>query len=398
MKRRNAFTLVELLVVIAIIGILIALLLPAVQAAREAARRMQCTNNVKQLSLGLHTFHDAHKRFPNLAWDRMWTSAYTHPSLNNGERMHGTDVYGPNVSLLPFIEQTALHQQLTSCLQTAVSKATVNQGWDYTPVPWDGRANGDRPLLDGNDQVIVNPPFAARVSAFVCPSDGRGSSGGANNPKPGNYVVCIGDAAPAFDWPNRGLFKDRRRSDSTMATMSDGTSNTVVYSETAIGMGGEDMRIKSGMVSSNNWRDYDRFITPATCASYRGANGMLKRDGAGGTVEAINGHKGTRWGDSRNCFSTFNTFLPPNSPSCRVQDDAWVAMAASGYHTGGVNVGLGDGSVTFISDTINSGRGELYMGEDMGYSGNPWAYGGASTYGVWGALGSTSGGESVTIP
>jgi len=180
--------------------------------------------------------------------------------------------------------------------------------------------------------------------------------------------------------------------------MSDGTSNTLVFSESAIGRGGEDMKIQSGMVSSNNWRDYGKFILPVTCASYRGANGTLKRDGAGGTVEAINGHKGWCWGDSRNCYTQFNTFLPPNSPSCRVQDDAWVATAASGYHTGGVNCGLGDGSVTFVSDTVDSGRGGLFLGEDMGYTGAPWDYSGPSTYGVWGALGSAGGGESVSPP
>src|SRR5258707_15586964 len=104
--RRTAFTLVELLVVIAIIGILIALLLPAIQAAREAARRSSCTNNMKQLGIALHNYHDIYNRFP--------FSNYTQPTWGwspfgiNG----GGDFGGPLVRLLPYLEQKAAYDQL----------------------------------------------------------------------------------------------------------------------------------------------------------------------------------------------------------------------------------------------------------------------------------------------
>jgi len=101
-RNRNGFSLVELLVVIAIIGILISLLLPAVQAAREAARRTQCQNNLKQVSLGMAVHHDQQKHFPTNGWNTLWTGD---PDRGFGERQPGGWLF----NVLPFIEQTALH-------------------------------------------------------------------------------------------------------------------------------------------------------------------------------------------------------------------------------------------------------------------------------------------------
>src|SRR5688572_27645245 len=109
LRLSRGFTLVELLVVIAIIGILVALLLPAVQAAREAARRMQCGNNLKQIGISIHNYHDTYKSFP---------SGWICPSVATGAMAVDQESWGWSSLILPFMEQQALHDQLGVTRQT----------------------------------------------------------------------------------------------------------------------------------------------------------------------------------------------------------------------------------------------------------------------------------------
>lgn len=217
--RRRAFTLVELLVVIAIIGVLIALLLPAVQQAREAARRMQCTNNLKQLALSLHNFHDTYGNFPV------------------GEQDDDNGQWGWGVAVLPYIEQNNIYDLLTA--------DTANFLY---PIP----GGGDNPFgtTDGGNNNATTVRTAAGggaatnvIDAFVCPSDiwPERNSGGFGKT---NYLGCMGSDTSGGNWaswsnPNggteNGILLQANNNNKTwvtnMAAITDGTSNTVAIGE-----------------------------------------------------------------------------------------------------------------------------------------------------------------------
>jgi prepilin-type N-terminal cleavage/methylation domain-containing protein len=357
------FTLVELLVVIAIIGILIALLLPAVQAAREAARRMQCSNQLKQLSLALHTYHDAYKSFP------AGNSRFANPGTTGA-----WDAYTPFLSLMPFYEQQALYDLATT---GSTSGADPSSG-----SPW----------LDRN------------IKELLCPSESyaRNAWGRAN------YVFSLGDWAGKNNDStngsipnNRGTFArgygsnkaknatdiDFRGAWRTMASLSDGTSNTVVFSERCVSSRRNTIRgaYALSIAGIGNTVGGGAAVTPKSCLDTREGNGYKT---TGVTIQKDD-HFGTRWADGRGP-SSFSTILPPNSPSCcgaGLDYAARMMVSASSYHTNGVNVAIGDGSVTFVSDTINAGT--------LTDATTPVASG-ISPFGVWGAMGSINGGESVS--
>ncbi len=343
-RSRVGFTLVELLVVIAIIGILVGLLLPAVQAAREAARRMQCSNNFKQLGLALLNYESSFKKFPGANSGSGCRDSGLCPTSSTGRAR-----ISAHVPLLPFFEQTSLYNQYSSAPSAAWSGAAYWSNQIPTLVcPSDIQF---RPLVN---MAITNYNFCGGDTAtLMCSVDELGDGRQCKNP--------------------RGIFGEY--SFSTIASITDGMSNTITLGEHMTPQG-------PGTLGRAAITGGGRTDTPAGCRT-QFVNGVY--------IVPVNtdvGAQGGRWSDGAALFTRFSTVLPPNSPSCMEANNHWLGgmYSASSRHTGGVNVARADGSVHFVSQSI-----------DAGNQGLPQVLTGASPYGVWGALGTRQGGEVVNL-
>jgi len=404
----RAFTLVELLVVIAIIGMLIALLLPAVQAAREAARRMQCSNNLKQLALAMHNFHDVHDRFPAATWDPLVTTAFASPGLHGNVRAlrhDWTEHINHWVLITPFIEQTRIYDHVMECMargKRMFDTHGLNAPYRdrFFPIPREAMV-----LVDVD--VLAPGPYIGMLSALLCPSDSFNQTDAAVIGRT-NYVVNKqGDNHAGWDWPGRGIFSCARPNytGSNMGTkciarITDGLSNTIMISEIGTTRGEGDNNIISGFVNTT-LREHNHLFPPVLCLNTRGARGRLDQTRIqGGSFAGWHGTWGGRgriWSSGVTIFSSFSTILPPNAPTCRLNADEWVIHTVSSYHPGGVSGALADGSVRFITETINTGN----LNNSLGYpswTGDNRHFPGQSTFGVWGAMGSINGGEAVSLP
>jgi prepilin-type processing-associated H-X9-DG protein len=381
--------LVELLVVIAIIGVLIALLLPAVQAAREAARRMQCTNHIKQHALAVHNYHDVFDSVPGFGW-----------GMNQN--------YSAHVGLLTFIEQQSRYQLIESVKGDHNGFVAV-----VSPV----RSN---PYSDF--EAWKNP-----ISVHCCPSDSNTRTGW-NNYTATNYCFSFGDFVNEMYWHcysstgvepnNKRTFFQQTRSGAwnpsyaipapvSFTAATDGLSNSLLISERVskpddLYSPSEYNSIKGGILGGETLS----WTNPQVCLTYKGNGNTYANYPTGATPY---GSQGTHFGYIGHCYARFNTVLPPNSPSCAYASGGNLhtdtsLLPPTSFHSGGVTAGMADGSVRFISDTINVTFGINPPGSGP-YAGQPVSgksmknqdYSGESAFGVWGALGSICGGEVVTV-
>ena len=365
-KHQQGFTLVELLVVIAIIGILIALLLPAIQAAREAARRMQCSNNLKQIGLAIHLYHDAHDVFPPTRTGGIsrltqkanftWGIASFHPCL------------------FPFTEQQAIYSNIVKA-----------------------RSEGCWP--DSNYSTVWYQSGGKRyqINYISCPSDGTGTDESCRTFSDTtvraiktNYCGSLGDTYTLVrnqDVNDRGFFAGGRSCYQSgnqypgtiflsMASILDGASNTVAVSEMASVPNEYSQKIKGGIVNRVTLE------TPGGCLAYIDTDNTSLYLHSSTVTQCGRGYN-YAYGTSDSVY--FNTILPPNSPSCLVRADLSLRgniLSASSFHPGGVNAVMANGSIRFISEMIDCSD-LTRVNENIGPSAN----------GLWGAIGTIAGSD-----
>jgi len=339
--KRRGFTLIELLVVIAIIAVLIALLLPAVQSAREAARRVQCTNNMKQIGLAIHNYISAHSAVPP-------TGGY-YTAANQVWQRHSM-----KTRILPFMEQNAA----MNAINFDVSPVKPSTGAGY-PV---GR------LINGTAGAI-------QISSFLCPSDPNPGNTGLNQASGSTMSFAVGVSNYPNNVGNNRAYTGGRINGPAyylggsahmgatsdfpadvgavvnISSVTDGLSNTVIFSEWVKGSNGSRQpglnlvwyRAAGVSTSGSNEGDYQACLnlTPIDSPNpwdYKGEYWMSGDVGRGGGYHHI---------------------APPNSKSCKNDgsfSDGWNAgwlISASSFHSGGVNAAFCDGSVKFIKNSIS---------------------------------------------
>ena len=351
--RRRGFTLIELLVVIAIIGVLIALLLPAVQAAREAARRTQCVNNLKQIGLAMANYLSSNDGMtPPLFVDNS-------ASDNNNIGPLNQQNWGQLARLLPYLEQTTIHNSMNFAVGARWGPGTVTPDYDS----------------GGTYSVINGTAITSQVSTFLCPSDpwpGRASNSQilvGQNGQPftavGNYPSNFGLARTYNGWSPNGPTYISSSWDGAfngvtvkLQTFTDGTSNTAIFSEWVKGSGidpstGPDQD-KLGMVYG------DGGIVPGAPADNQPYSPGYQNDFLASQACQNNNNLAQSWSWKGEWVyygksSHYTHTQTPNRKSCTASDfgRAGEMISASSLHPGGVNMLFMDGSVHFIKSTVN---------------------------------------------
>ena len=330
--RRRAFTLVELLVVIAIIGILIALLLPAVQAAREAARRSQCTNNLKQIGLALHNYHDTNKTLP---------PGWIMTRQNAAGALADCPSWSWAAKVLPYIENAPLYNQLGVANRT-VAAALIAQFGTATP----------------SEPLTMQTP----VSAFICPSDTPGTQPGLNDNRPFDKGTINGTAVVAnplyvaiSNYPANGgiwngvtgttMFEGAIASGGgqnrvhPLSDCTDGTSNVIAVGE-RVNILPSGLLVLGPGRDPRTWNSFAALLMVADMEQNKTSRNMTLPEN---DTTSFNGNQ----------VLGYTAFQMP-SGTTGTGTETYPDNAFSSMHSGGANFLLFDGSVRFINYSISA--------------------------------------------
>ena len=427
---RRGFTIIELLVVIAIIGILAGLLLPAINQAREAARRISCNSNIRQMGLALLTYDEKYRRFPtsNSPWGARNVAA--EGEANAARRPNESwraERYSGIVGLLPFMDQQPLYEKIHNGM---IAKAE-GPGGDYGPWyfgPYGFTRNGAPPMTGtgyanikawpDNEQDLypwdyAYPPNRTQVGLLKCPSDPTRTTGHARI----NYGFCYADGIVGQNGGSRdnaqvrGCFQ--KFLPFSTSSVTDGGSNTIAFGELGnpasndVGFfGTAKVTLIDAQVQGRT--HYELPLQDENKALGIDVLACQKKAVAGRYVgqQTLASNRGQRWLDQLTCFTGFNTIIGPNGAACTPSNKDWGEgdgiYTASSYHYGGAHVVMFDGRTVFISDSINVSD-PMGSGSDTSTYYAPGHNGGTTTgnwsapspFGVWGALGTARAGEST---
>jgi prepilin-type N-terminal cleavage/methylation domain-containing protein/prepilin-type processing-associated H-X9-DG protein len=329
-NRSRGFTLIELLVVIAIIGVLVSLLLPAVQAAREAARRSQCINNLKQLGLGMHNYHSAVGAFP-LGQTRQPNETYAN---DPGYNWHG---WSAQALMLPYLEQTPLYNAAN---------------FSFSPEIADGTAH---PMNSTVTRTIV--------SLFLCPSDANAGKRNINS-----YSASAGTTVGMIQEDSAGVFGVFYNTN--ISGITDGSSSTIAFAECLVGDGRGNGRgnanppshYRGNGVMGGGPGDFDLVDANLDPNRVMTALQYCATTMQNSTTQ-ITDQRGWRWASGVKGHAQFNTITTPNDAQykftiCRHGCGPWcqpensISIGSGSNHSGGACVLMADGSVKFIKDSI----------------------------------------------
>ncbi len=404
---RNGFTLVELLVVIAIIGILAGLLLPAIQQAREAARRMSCSSNIRQFGIALLNYEYSYKLLPGMAAG--WGLA--NPRTGMTQLPDDIPAFSGYVGMLPMMEQQVLFNQIDSGFTQARPLPAIvflgygmRVGGAWVP-PW-----GSAPVYQ---------PSRTQIGFFRCPSDpGRLNPSSVTSHARVNYVFNMGDGIVGSD--SASLDNDQVRGpftkgfQMTLAAVTDGTSNTIMFGEIATVKGPADpvfggagpainppTQGRAILVTSTRTDAGVASIDPTACRQT--ARGGIYPTPTTGTT-TFSEAQGGSWLRPHTAFIGFQTINGPNQASCGLASSNGIRLNSAGsYHFGGAHVVTCDNSVKFIPneiDTTNTTPGATaanYTAPGRNGNNQTQNWNSPSPFGVWGALGTRGSGDDVGV-